>query len=137
MASAQDLPRSAARRIQWAYRNRRARRAAQLSRVGDRTLCSLPNPLDSARTEAASECAGTEVEYDTLVAEKRAVKARLRRYDQEFVSAWGREPAKKDKEVMRPLYGAYNEVVTAVSYAFIARMFTCAVVAHVGEEEAV
>jgi hypothetical protein len=71
------------------------------------------------------------------MAEKRAVKARLRRYDQEFVSAWGREPAKKDKEVMRPLYGAYNEVVTAVSYAFIARMFTCAVVVHVGEEEAV
>ena len=41
---------------------------------------------------------------------KRAVKNDLKRYDQNFVSHFYRQPNKQDKEPLRPLYMYYKKL---------------------------
>jgi hypothetical protein len=47
--------------------------------------------------------------YRELLGEKRELKRKLKKFDEEFQQRRGRAPRKADKEVMRPLYQRYHE----------------------------
>jgi hypothetical protein len=47
--------------------------------------------------------------YRALLGEKRELKRKLKKFDEEFQQRRGRAPRKVDKEVMRPLYQKYHE----------------------------
>lgn len=48
--------------------------------------------------------------YSDLLASKRDLKRKLKKFDEDFVAQWGRDPRKADKEVIRPMYQKYHEV---------------------------
>jgi len=48
--------------------------------------------------------------YRELLGEKRELKRKLKRFDEDFESQHGRVPNRSDKEVMRPLYQKYHDV---------------------------
>lgn len=48
--------------------------------------------------------------YKDLLLQKRTLKRRLKRFDEEFAAKHHRQPKKTDKEVMRPHYQKYHEV---------------------------
>jgi len=48
--------------------------------------------------------------YKYLLGQKRELKRKLKKFDEEFLQAKGRPPNKADKEIMRPLYTTYHEV---------------------------
>lgn len=48
--------------------------------------------------------------YRELLGEKRDLKRKLKRFDEDFESQHGRVPNRSDKEVMRPLYQKYHDV---------------------------
>jgi hypothetical protein len=45
-----------------------------------------------------------------LLGEKRDLKRKLKRFDEDFESQHGHVPSRSDKEVMRPLYQKYHDV---------------------------
>lgn len=49
--------------------------------------------------------------YKDLLLQKRTLKRRLKRFDEEFAAKYNRQPKKTDKEVMRPHYQKYHEVL--------------------------
>ena len=63
-------------------------------------------------TSSAHAAAGDDLygRYKELLSSKRDLKKRLKRFDEEFVEQWGRQPKKADKEVIRPMYQKYHEV---------------------------
>jgi hypothetical protein len=48
--------------------------------------------------------------YKDLLLQKRTLKRRLKRFDEEFAVKHNRQPKKTDKEIMRPHYQKYHEV---------------------------
>lgn len=48
--------------------------------------------------------------YRTLLDQKRDLKRRLKKFDEDFLERYGRNPKKSDKEVIRPMYQNYHEV---------------------------
>ena len=48
--------------------------------------------------------------YRELLGEKRELKRKLKRFDEDFEAQHGRTPNRSDKEVMRPLYQKYHDV---------------------------
>jgi len=46
----------------------------------------------------------------SLQQEKREIKRRLKRFDEDFLRDHGRAPKKADKEVMRPVYQQYHDI---------------------------
>jgi hypothetical protein len=52
----------------------------------------------------------TKLGHDELNKIKRNVKNELKRYDQTFVGLFFRQPAKYDKEPLRPLYMYYKRL---------------------------
>ncbi len=67
-------------------------------------------------TSSAHAAAGEDLygRYKELLNSKRDLKKRLKRFDEEFVEQWGRQPKKADKEVIRPMYQKYHEVTVCV-----------------------
>lgn len=51
-----------------------------------------------------------QLNYDELNRVKRNVKGELKKYDQLFISIFCRQPAKTDKEPLRPLYMYYKKL---------------------------
>lgn len=49
--------------------------------------------------------------YRDLLEKKRDLKRRLKKFDEDFFENWGRNPKKSDKEVIRPMYQSYHEVL--------------------------
>jgi hypothetical protein len=49
-------------------------------------------------------------QYKDLLLQKRTLKRRLKRFDEDFAAKHNRQPKKTDKEVMRPHYQKYHEV---------------------------
>lgn len=50
------------------------------------------------------------VKYRELAEQKRDLKKRLKKFDEDFATQHGRAPKKSDKEVIRPMYQKYHEV---------------------------
>lgn len=50
------------------------------------------------------------VKYREYADQKRDLKKRLKKFDEDFLSQHGRAPRKSDKEVIRPMYQKYHEV---------------------------
>jgi hypothetical protein len=48
--------------------------------------------------------------FKDLLLQKRTLKRKLKRFDEDFQARTGRLPKKADKEVMRPQYQKYHEV---------------------------
>lgn len=48
--------------------------------------------------------------YRDYAEQKRDLKKRLKKFDEDFASQHGRAPRKSDKEVIRPMYQKYHEV---------------------------
>jgi hypothetical protein len=48
--------------------------------------------------------------YSDLLAYKRDLKRKLKKFDEDFIAQWGRAPRKSDKEIIRPMYQKYHEV---------------------------
>ena len=48
--------------------------------------------------------------YKYLLGQKRELKRKLKKFDEDFLHAKGRPPNKADKEIMRPQYTTYHEV---------------------------
>ena len=82
---------------------------------------SAPMFLSESKSEHRSENTGkqesfsaipTEIysKYRELLGEKRELKRKLKRFDEDFESQYGRVPSRSDKEVMRPLYQKYHDV---------------------------
>jgi len=42
--------------------------------------------------------------------QKRDLKKKLKKFDEDFLRQHGRNPKKSDKEVIRPMYQSYHEV---------------------------
>lgn len=45
---------------------------------------------------------------------KRNVKSELKKYDQTFIALFSKQPAKTDKEPLRPLYMYYKKLKTLI-----------------------
>lgn len=52
--------------------------------------------------------------YRELLNNKRELKRKLKKFDEDFVEQWGRLPKKADKEVIRPMYQKYHEVKSSL-----------------------
>jgi len=48
--------------------------------------------------------------YRDLLFSKRDLKRKLKKFDEEFLEKWGRNPKKIDKESIRPMYQKYHEI---------------------------
>lgn len=48
--------------------------------------------------------------YRELRDSKRDLKKKLKKFDEDFLAQYGRNPKKSDKEVIRPMYQKYHEV---------------------------
>eukprot|EP01035_Chromulina_nebulosa_P024355 gene24355-31695_t len=48
--------------------------------------------------------------YRDLLFNKRDLKKRLKKFDEDFLEKWGRNPKKSDKESIRPMYQRYHEI---------------------------
>lgn len=75
-------------------------------------LCIPADSADFLETTAVDDSNGQMLytKYKDLLLQKRTLKRRLKRFDEEFAAKHNRQPKKTDKEVMRPHYQEYHEV---------------------------
>lgn len=78
-------------------------------------LLNLPYVADyevqpGASAGETAEAKALYAKYKDLLLQKRTLKRRLKRFDEEFAAKHNRQPKKTDKEVMRPHYQKYHEV---------------------------
>ena len=62
-------------------------------------------------SEISSDGRALHSKYKDLLLQKRTLKRRLKRFDEEFILKHNRQPRKTDKEIMRPHYQTYHEVI--------------------------
>ncbi|CDW75418.1 UNKNOWN [Stylonychia lemnae] len=56
----------------------------------------------------------SQLSFDDLNKIKRSVKSELKKYDQTFIALFSKQPAKTDKEPLRPLYMYYKKLKTLI-----------------------
>ena len=75
--------------------------------------------LNTSSSGSAGHVEGTVLgdlygRYRELLNNKRELKRKLKKFDEDFVEQWGRLPKKADKEVIRPMYQKYHEVKSSL-----------------------
>lgn len=83
--------------------------------IGRPSSSSVPMSLSESKSPTDLDSFSsipTEIysKYRELLGEKRELKRKLKRFDEDFESQHGRVPNRSDKEVMRPLYQKYHDV---------------------------
>jgi hypothetical protein len=69
-------------------------------------VATQPAPLAGSHEQAVELIA----KYRDLSENKRDLKRKLKKFDEDFLSQHHRAPKKSDKEVIRPMYQKYHEV---------------------------
>ena len=82
---------------QWLLVDAKSRYAVAINKLG----------LDSAKVQGKHL---TNMAYEDLNKEKKAVKNELKVYDMEFVKRFGKPPSRVEKEPMRNLYMYYKRL---------------------------
>jgi hypothetical protein len=90
--------------------------------IGGKFL-SFKDTLDESSTiggnvSDANQSAATEIfgKLRDILEQKKDLKKKLKKFDEDFLEQHGRQPKKADKEVIRPMYQRYHEVKLLTSF---------------------
>lgn len=114
-----DIRDNAAADVQRIFRGHKARmyikRKRQLSSLSrsDDDMHRRPGMVPQGNARGSSNDPGSQAafrRYRELRDNKRDLKKKLKKFDEEFLAQHGRNPKKSDKEVIRPMYQKYHEI---------------------------
>lgn len=80
------------------------------SSKGSAVAAATPPPNVSVQDQLSPTGKQMYAKFKDLLLQKRTLKRKLKRFDEDFQARTGRLPKKADKEVMRPHYQKYHEV---------------------------
>jgi hypothetical protein len=78
--------------------------------AGVKPLHAAPASSASVQDQLSPPGRQLYAKFKDLLLQKRTLKRKLKRFDEDFQARTGRLPKKADKEVMRPQYQKYHEV---------------------------
>lgn len=77
------------------------------------TTTAAPNTIATNNTANTKIPNSLYLSYKKLLTQKRDLKRKLKKFDEDFFERYHRVPKKNDKEIIRPMYQTYHEVVAA------------------------
>jgi len=91
------------------------RNIANCTALGDTKATSGPGAagkpvIETQQPSMGSASAQLFKKYREQRDQKRDLKKKLKKFDEDFLRQHGRNPKKSDKEVIRPMYQSYHEV---------------------------
>lgn len=87
-----------------------------LPKTSNESKSSTPiQSKDISKKEANFANSELITKFREILDQKRELKRKLKKFDEDFLEKYGRNPKKSDKEVIRPMYQKYHEVIFSIN----------------------